>query len=438
MIPSFTILYALLFSLVVNGFLLFDSVFLLIVCCLVFLGLNGACGLFLPRESGIRLRVLNHGTMALICFCISAVVSAVLHALAWFGVLAVSRSTLLHSAVYCVICNAILFWNGIICVYLTSVQLGIKTRVVGLVCGLIPIANLVVLGIIIDKTYREFQLERKKENINKARRGQKICQTKYPILFVHGVFFRDNKFFNYWGRIPKELETNGALCFYGNHSSAASVRNSGEELARRIREITEQTGCEKVNIIAHSKGGLDCRYALAHCGVADCVASLTTVSTPHRGCAFAQWLLEKAPEAVQEEIASTYNHAAKIAGDTHPDFMAAVRDLTAEVCREFDENTALPSGVYGQSVGSVMKKARSGRFPLNVSYRFVKLFDGRNDGLVGVDSFQWGEKYTLLDLPVRRGISHADMIDLNRENLKGFDVREFYVNLIMELKEKGL
>ena len=30
------------------------------------------------------------------------------------------------------------------------------------------------------------------------------------------------------------------------------------------------------------------------------------------------------------------------------------------------------------------------------------------------------------------------MIDLNRENIKGFDVREFYVTPVADLKGKGL
>ena len=30
------------------------------------------------------------------------------------------------------------------------------------------------------------------------------------------------------------------------------------------------------------------------------------------------------------------------------------------------------------------------------------------------------------------------MIDLNRENIEGFDVREFYVQLVAELKTHGL
>ena len=33
--------------------------------------------------------------------------------------------------------------------------------------------------------------------------------------------------------------------------------------------------------------------------------------------------------------------------------------------------------------------------------------------------------------------SHGDMIDLNRENIRGFDVREFYVQLVSDLREKG-
>ena len=33
---------------------------------------------------------------------------------------------------------------------------------------------------------------------------------------------------------------------------------------------------------------------------------------------------------------------------------------------------------------------------------------------------------------------HGDVIDLNREDIPGFDVREFYVQLVAKLKEKGL
>ena len=128
----------------------------------------------------------------------------------------------------------------------------------------------------------------------------------------------------------------------------------------------------------------------------------------------------------------------RILGDETPDFLAAVSDLTAESCKARNEKLSWPEGVYAQSVGSVMDHPRKGQFPLNLSYRYVKHFDGENDGLVGEASFAWGEKYTLLRTNAPRGISHGDMIDLNRENIRDFDVRAFYTELVSDLREKGL
>ncbi len=332
----------------------------------------------------------------------------------------------------------ILFWNGILRVYVTSVQLGIKWRVIGAACGLIPIVHLYVLCRIIRIAGNEVIYENEKYLLNQVRAENQECRTKYPVLLVHGVFFRDFRFFNYWGRIPAELKRNGAVLFYGSQQSAASVADCGEELAARIRQIREETGCDKVNIIAHSKGGLDSRYAISKCGAAPYVASLTTINTPHRGCIFADYLLDKIPDSVCNKVSSKYNAALTLLGDTKPDFMEAVQDLTASACT--GRNEVLPDSpqVYYQSVGSRMNAACSGRFPLNMSYPMVKHFDGANDGLVSVDSMKWGSRFTCLTVPGGRGISHGDMIDLNRENIAGFDVREFYVNLVHELKERGL
>ncbi len=85
-----------------------------------------------------------------------------------------------------------------------------------------------------------------------------------------------------------------------------------------------------------------------------------------------------------------------------------------------------------------MGKASRGQFPLNLFYPFVRHFDGDNDGLVGESSFAWGDRYILLRPKGKRGISHADMTDLNQQDVPGFDVREFYVQLVARLKEQGL
>lgn len=330
---------------------------------------------------------------------------------------------------------SIVFWNGIIRVYCTSVQLGIKYRVLGIIFGAVPIVNIWALHKIIKITSTEAWFEHSKYMLNKQREPYEICKTKYPLLMVHGVFFRDYKYINYWGRIPNELRKNGSTVYFGNHQSALPVSLSGAELAQRIKNICEQTGCEKVNIIAHSKGGLDARYAISRCGAEKYVASLTTISTPNRGCAFVDWLLEKVPKSVQDRIASTYNAALRKFGET-PDFIAAVNDLTYKRCEELNREMTDADSVFYQSVGSKLNKAVSGKFPMNMSYHFVKHFSGANDGLVSEDSFAHG-KYRFLTVKGKRGISHADVVDMNRENIEEFDVREFYVQLVAELKQKG-
>ena len=433
-----TLTYSAIISFIANSFTFIksttQSLFIIIP---VFVLINVFAGIFTINVKSFKLKVCNHGTILLTVFYISVIVSAVYHIILGIKTIPDDYMTFVWSALICFGVNFIVFWNGIICVYLTSTQLGIKLRIIGIICGMIPVANLVALFFIIKTTATECLFEKKKEKLNRQRANRKICATKYPILLVHGVFFRDTKFFNYWGRIPKELETNGATIYYGNHPSAASVADSAEFLKNQILKVLAETGAEKVNIIAHSKGGLDCRYAISNLGIADKVASLTTINTPHNGCLFADCLLNKISADIKNKVANTYNSALKKFGED-ADFLAAVSDLTDSALKELNPQMPTPDGVYTQSVGTVLTKATSGKFPLNFSYHLVKHFSGENDGLVSEDSFKWGENYILLRPQGKRGISHGDMIDLNRENIKGFDVREFYVNLVNDLKNKGL
>lgn len=389
-----------------------------------------------------RLRICGNGCELLKLFSLSTLFTVVFSIYGIFcfyhlcEIKGFLKVTIIHIIV-AIIVEALVFWNGIIRVYLTSEQLGIKLRVIGILCGWIPCIHLVTLGIIIHTVSKEIIVENEKLILNEQRKQQAICQTKYPILMVHGVFFRDFRYLNYWGRIPRELEKNGAVLYYGNQQSADSVENCGKELADRIKTICMECHCDKVNVIAHSKGGLDCRYALSLEGVAEHVASLTTINTPHRGCEFADYLLSKIPVKQKNALAKAYNTALKKVGDSNPDFLKAVNDLTASNCRERNEWLTDAEGVYYQSVGSKLNRAGGGRFPLNFSYYLVDNFDGANDGLVGMNSCEWGEHFQFLTVKGRRGISHGDMIDLNRENFDGFDVREFFVQLVADLKNQG-
>lgn len=386
----------------------------------------------------LRLKILGDGAELILAFWVSCAVSAPLVGISIGRVIGgESFTNYLAYWIILFICEFIIFWNGILRVYVTSVQLGIRYRVLGLLLGMIPVANLVMLMIIYVRTRREADFETAKHKLNESRKNERICATKYPILLVHGVFFRDNRILNYWGRIPAELQKNGAVICYGNQQSALSVEQSAEELARKIKEIVESSGCEKVNIIAHSKGGLDSRYAISKLGCAQYVASLTTINTPHRGCLFAEYLLGSCPVRLKNFIESTYNRVFYKLGDSSPNFMAAVKSLTNSSCEQFNNNVHDSPEVMYQSYGSKATNRRSGRFPLNVSYPVVKKYDGDNDGLVALTSAPWGEKFTPIYPAGKRGITHADMIDLNREDIKDFDVREFYVQMVAELKQRG-
>lgn len=331
----------------------------------------------------------------------------------------------------------IIFWNGIIRVYLTSSMLGTRLRILGILCGLIPVVNIIVLVKIISVVQQETEREEKRALLRKSREGKNICRTKYPIILVHGVFFRDSRHFNYWGRIPRELEDNGAVIYYGSQQSALNIKDSAAELAKRIKEVLDETGSEKVNLIAHSKGGLDSRYAISCLGMAPYVASLTTINTPHRGCEFADWLLDNAPEALKKTIAGKYNAAFRLMGDSDPDFIGSVNDLTAESCRRFNEEVPDSPDVYYQSFGSKINRAMTSAFPLNFSHILAARFEGENDGLVSVSSAEWGEKYTVLRSCDPDGISHADVIDLFRHDKPDLDIRELYIGIVHDLKEKN-
>jgi len=404
------------------------------VCVLIFAFLNLAAGMFSGGIGSFRLKICYHGGILLTSLVTSAVFSFLFQII--YGIIVWEWKEFLFSVLFCFVAHAIIFWNGIFCVYIFSLQLGIKHRILGIVFGLVPFINIIMLRRIIKTVFEETVFENEKNKLNQKRKEEQICKTKYPILMIHGVFFRDSKYFNYWGRIPKELKKNGATIYYGNHQSALSIPESASELAKRIETLAKTTGADKFNIIAHSKGGLDCRYAVNNYNIAPYVASITTVNTPHKGCQFAEYLLNNLSADTKNAVASKYDKTLKKLGDESPDFLAAVDNLTASA--SFDDEKEKFQGIFCQSVGSVLKKASGGKFPLNFSYFLVKHFDGKNDGLVSEHSFPWGEKYTLLAPKGKNGISHGDMIDLHRINVEDFDVREFYVQLVKDLKDRGL
>ncbi len=265
---------------------------------------------------------------------------------------------------------------------------------------------------------------------------------KYPLLMVHGMGFRDSKHINYWGRIPKKLKKAGCRIFYGDQDSNASVETNADVLAKRIEEILEETGAEKINVFAHSKGGLDIRCAIAKHGLGEKVASVTTFSTPHHGSSTVDKLL-KLPDALVRFAGKCTDIVFRIIGDKNPDSYSVFKLFTTAEAERFNERYPDQAGTYYRSYAFAMKWFLGDIF-LWFPSLVVSLLDGENDDLLTPDSVKWGDFKGVIRSNSLRGISHCDEVDMRRMRLtrkKGegvSDITDFYLGVVKELAEMGL
>lgn len=269
------------------------------------------------------------------------------------------------------------------------------------------------------------------------------CDTKYPLFFVHGMGFRDGKIC-YWGRIPKILEKHGSSVYFGFQDANASIEENAAVLKNSLKKILDETGAEKVNIIAHSKGGIDSRYMISTLGMAKNVATLTTISSPHNGSAAMDKLM-KLPKSLLKIGCWITDIIKKLEGDSNPDTYRCLEQVTASYMTEFNKNNPDSESVYYRSYSFVMKNFLSDII-MSVPYIAVKVLDGKSDGLLTPNEAKWGDFRGIYTGTGRRGISHPDEVDLRRRNFSRkepeseheiSDITEFYVKIVSELKGMG-
>ena len=437
------ILSCFLFLLLFNAYLLislipFTPAFLLILMLLAY---------YFYKNIGISFRSTQLGRLGALGIgyelALAAVLCSSLEILVYSGIflfrLPFSLLVLVINAIGCFFLGFVMMCNGVIRIIICSRQLSILIRILMLLLWWVPILNFVLLGYFLLLASEEYEYAIDRQQLNMDRQRDQLCSTKYPLLMVHGFGFRDWENFNYWGRIPDELKDNGAQIHYGGQQSSAPLEQCAQELRQRLTDIMAQTGCEKVNIIAHSKGGLDSRYMISCLSMGSHVASLTTINTPHRGCSYIPHILKKIPKRTVAFVDNRYRDIFTKLGDSAPDLLGGLQDLTDIQCRRLNKLMRDDERVVYQSVGSRMRSARSGYFPHNVGYSVIRRYGGGdNDGVVATQSMEWGNFLGIISPKGRHGICHGDMIDLTRSNIEGFDVCEFYIDLVHKLKLRGL
>src|SRR5262245_6237851 len=146
--------------------------------------------------------------------------------------------------------------------------------------------------------------------------------TRYPIVLAHGF---DASPTNRWAfnGVAEALRADGHRVHVAMVPPYDSPEVRAASLAKHVDEALGEFGVERVNIVAHSMGGLDSRVLASPDGLAygDRVASVTTISSPHRGTAVADTALALLPESADDAINAlasawglTYN---ELAGDSH-------------------------------------------------------------------------------------------------------------------------
>lgn len=246
---------------------------------------------------------------------------------------------------------------------------------------------------------------------------------KYPVVLVHGL---------------------GALGSYGSVSYFYGLRellsptpvftpslaswNTIEVRAAQLKEqIIRSVPDGKVNIIAHSLGGLDARYMISKLDFAEQVASLTTIGTPHQGTSLGDFFLKWVPTMAFSSINLILE---QMDLNTH-----AIPQVTRKYCQDqFNPSTPNhPSVAYFSAMTAIASPVIKNALPIFwASHRLIQKREGDNDGFVSVQSSRWGE--TICTYPG----DHYAQIGQIMGRTRGLDYIRFYKEILSHLRKNGM
>lgn len=215
---------------------------------------------------------------------------------------------------------------------------------------------------------------------------------------------------HYFRNIKPHLNANGfAAVFATNVDFAGSVELRSSQLKARIDEILFDTGAPKVHIIGHSMGGLDARHMIVDLGMADRVASLTTIGTPHFGTVLADKVIGGGGGLLIDLLSNAVN-------------LDGFADLTTAACEAFNRHandSEAKNPVFYQTYSS-FERGDDMFIPLVPSWLLIRTQEGRNDGLVPVRSQQWVTELVASDGTTKQIAQHEFPLPADHLNQVGW------------------
>ncbi|KAF2767036.1 alpha/beta-hydrolase [Teratosphaeria nubilosa] len=282
---------------------------------------------------------------------------------------------------------------------------------------------------------------------------------KHPIILAHGLLGFDELHLagrfvpgiQYWYGITEALAQRDVEVITAVVPPSGSIEARAKKLAESIET---KAGGKAVNIIAHSMvgvrssrlemraratnidfRGLDSRYMVSQLKPPNVkVLSLTTIATPHRGSAFADYLFKRIGPLNIPKLYRALNYFGLETG--------AFEQLTMEYMREsFNPRTPDVEGVEYYSYGATLRPRITSVF--RKSHKVIEEVEGPNDGLVSVASAHWGTYRGTLD-----DVSHLDLINWTNRlrwyfwemtgHRRNFNAIAFYLDIADMLAKEGL
>ncbi|KAG9094120.1 hypothetical protein FRC06_011139 [Ceratobasidium sp. 370] len=283
-----------------------------------------------------------------------------------------------------------------------------------------------------------------------------------PIVFCHGLFGFDTLTLGpsfapvsipHWRGISEVLAAAGADVLVTRVPATSAVPSRAAVLREKIAETYPG---RSVHLIGHSMGGLDCRYLACQLmqevnGQAELdeeedpeaaagtpmqrggeyrreggperganeeskrveaaerkreklppfkVLSVTTIATPHRGSAFADYFLSTLGRQHLPGFVSLMDKLPIGGGDGK-----AFESLTLDSMRKFNQETPDDPNVHYFSWGAKFEPGILDALGFGFSHKIILQKEGPNDGLVSVKSARWGTYLGTLD-----GVNHLELV----------------------------
>ena len=201
-----------------------------------------------------------------------------------------------------------------------------------------------------------------------VRRGPHL---RHPIVLAHGGFGFDEiavagRRHRYFRNIAEELALPGLEFYRPRVAPRAPIAVRAGTLVKLLRALPG----DRFNVIAHSMGGLDARFAIARLGLADRIASLVTIGAPHHGTPLADAPFARA--------------TARLLG------VAALADLAPDALERFNHAVPDVAGVAYCSVVAASDLSETNPL-LWPTHLYLSAHGGRNDGIVPQESQRWGK-----------------------------------------------